>query len=124
MRQRPARGQAPSLRKTGRTFGPPAYPEIRGQREHQARRAIERHIAPGAGARWHEALVPFIHGSDKNGPQPRQQSGAPQPAMIVIERCPPTTQHKKTQHAVADYVPSLAQVMMKDEEVVEIDLAE
>ena len=44
--------------------------------------------------------------------------------MIVNESSAPTPKEQKTQHAVPDDVPGLAQIMMEDEEAVEIDVAE
>src|SRR5208337_3650780 len=102
----------------------PAQPEIRDHQKSYARHGIERDIPNRALARRNEALVPFIHRGDEGGPQPGQQRRAQQQGINSTERSPPTTQQQQAQHAVSDDVSGLAQIVMKDEEVVEIDLAE
>jgi hypothetical protein len=102
----------------------PPQPKISDQQKYQPRQAVEHRIPPRSRPRWDKALVPFIHRRNKGGPQPGQQCRAPQQRLTLTERRPPTPKQQKAQHPVPHHVPGLAQIVMKDEKVVEIDFTE
>ena len=104
--------------------GGSALPDVGDQQKKQASGAIEQNVPWGTGAGRDETLVPFIHGSNESSSRPGEQRCRPQPRMHLMERGPPSAQQQQAQHAVAQDVSRLAEVMMKDEEVVEIDFAE
>ena len=44
--------------------------------------------------------------------------------MVLIERSSPTSQQKKSQHAIPNHMPGLAKIVMEDEKFININLAE
>lgn len=79
---------------------------------------------PGPGARGDVALVPFVHRCHEDRSQPGEERGAAKLNITGIERRTPPAEHEQREHSIANDVPRLAQVVMKHQKVIQIDISE
>ena len=101
-----------------------SQPEVCNQQKGGPRDAIESNIFRWSRAGRQVALMPFVEGGYDEGSEPRQQGISQQHSPLAAERSAPSPEHEKAEHPVAYDVPGLAQVMMEDQKVIKIDVAE
>src|ERR1700674_5740260 len=73
---------------------------------------VEKNIAWSSGARWDEALVPFVQTGNHGGAQHREGRPPKSPPSTIDDRqCfPPGAKQQDAQHAVAEDVSAFANV--------------
>ena len=102
----------------------PALPDVGDQKKKQASGAIEENVSRSARAGGDKTLVPFIHGRNECGSYPGEQGSTPHPRLHPVKRRAPPAQQQQAQHAVAQNMSGLAEVVMEDKEIAEIDFPE